>query len=244
MRPRLNTASARDERLGQHRRGLGRGQVALGDDGHEGRARRPAAAARARRTPSTDGRRDEPAEHAGGRVLGVPVVGGRHGEGVVGAGGGGRRGGEGGRGAQAPGDGDLRAHRDREAVVPEHLGRHPCGQVRRVVEEARPLRPRCARAASRPARPPRSRSGRGRRPGCRTRVRGWPTRRGPGRARRQATCRSEDALEQRPRGDVAGRAAPARRRAGCRGSPRRCRRARPGAPGRSGRAAGGSTRAR
>ena len=36
MRPRLNTASASGERLGEHAARLGRGEVALGDDGDEG----------------------------------------------------------------------------------------------------------------------------------------------------------------------------------------------------------------
>ena len=138
MRPRLKTTSASGERLGEHAAGLGRGQVALGDDDDEGqllaeRERRVDGAALHR------GGGDEAAEHAGRRVLGVPVVGGRHGEGVLGAGGRGGRGGEGGRGAQPPGDGDLRAHRHGEAVVAEDLGRHAGREVRRVVEEAGPL---------------------------------------------------------------------------------------------------------
>ena len=58
---------------------------------------------------------------------------------IVGAGGGRGGGGEGGGGAEAPGHRDLRAHRDRDAVVTEDLGDHPGRQVGRVVEEARPL---------------------------------------------------------------------------------------------------------
>ena len=40
---------------------------------------------------------------------------------------------------ESPGDGYLRAHRDGEAVVAQHLDRHPCGQVRRIVKEPGPL---------------------------------------------------------------------------------------------------------
>ena len=136
MRPRLNTASARGERLGEHAAGLGRGQVALGDDDDEGQLVARAAAARARARPSTVVAATQAAEHAGRRVLGMPVVGGRDGEGILGAGGRGGRGGERGGGAQPAGDRDLRAHRHGEAVVPQHLGGDPGRQVRRVVEEA------------------------------------------------------------------------------------------------------------
>ncbi len=81
------------EAVGQHAARFGRGQVAVGDDDHEGqllaqRQWRPRGAA------LDGGGSDEPAERARRRVLGVPVVGRRHGKGIVGAGGGGRRGGE------------------------------------------------------------------------------------------------------------------------------------------------------
>ena len=62
----------------------------------------------------------------------------------------------------------------------------PGGQVRRVVEEAGALALGVHAERRRPARPRRSRSSRAPRPGCRTPARGWPTTRGPGRARRQA----------------------------------------------------------
>ena len=52
----------------------------------------------------------------------MPVVRRGDGERVVGPGGRGRGGGQGGRGAQPARHGDLRAHRHGEALVPQHLG--------------------------------------------------------------------------------------------------------------------------
>ena len=77
----------------------------------------------------------QPTEHAGRCVLGMPVVGGRHGERVLGAGGGSCGGGEGGGRAQPAGHWDLRADRHREAVVTQHARDDTRGEVRRVVEE-------------------------------------------------------------------------------------------------------------
>ena len=68
--------------------------------------------------------RHEAAEDAGRRILGMPVVGRCHREGILGPGGRGGRGGECGRRAQPPGEGDLRAHRHREVVVPQDFGCH------------------------------------------------------------------------------------------------------------------------
>ena len=126
------------ESVGQHPAGLGCGEVPFRDDrddleivgqwqgGVRGRA-------------LDRGGRDEPAEHAGGGILRVTVVRRRDGEGIVGPGGGGRGRRQGGRGAQPAGDRDLRAHRHREAVVPEHLGDHARRQVGGIVEEPRAL---------------------------------------------------------------------------------------------------------
>jgi len=125
-------------RLGQHRAGLGRGQVALGHKSYEHEV-----VAQREREPDgpviDPGRGDETTEHAGRRVLRVAVVGGRDREGVVGSrGGGGGRGERSGR-PQAPGHRDLGVHCDREPVVPEHVRDDPGGEMRRVVEEARTL---------------------------------------------------------------------------------------------------------
>ncbi len=75
------------------------------------------------------------------------------------------------------------------------------GATRR--RRVRTLRPRCARAARARARPRRSRSSPARRPACRIPGRGWPTTRGPGRARGYRPLRSEQALAERRAGHVA-----------------------------------------
>ena len=117
---------------------LGSGEVAVRDDGDE----RQVVMQRQRRLHRLaldHGGGDEPAEHTGRRVLGMPVVGGGDGKGVLGAGRRGRGGGEGRRGAQSTRHRDLGANGDGEAVVAEHLGCHPGGEVGCVVEEAAPL---------------------------------------------------------------------------------------------------------
>ena len=69
----------------------------------------------------------------------MPVVRGRDGKRIVGTGRGGGRRGQGGGGTEPPGHRDLRAHRDRDAVVTEDLGDDPCREMGRVVEQARAL---------------------------------------------------------------------------------------------------------
>ena len=74
----------------------------------------------ARDGPTVDQRRgDEPAEHGGGGVLGVPVEGGRDAQRVGRTGGGGGGGGQRGTGAEAAPHRDRRAHGDLEAVMTE-----------------------------------------------------------------------------------------------------------------------------
>ena len=166
---------------------------------------------------------DEPAEHAGRRVLGMAVVGGGDGKGVVGTGRGGGGGGEGGRGAQTPGHRDLRPHGDREAVVAEHLGCHAGGEVGCVVEEPAPLalavHPQGRGRLDLDADVAVERHGQGVESRAQVRRRG----RGPGAhaVRLPAVRRGAGTAtgEARP-----AAAAPGRRRAGARASPRPCRR--------------------
>ena len=116
------------ERVGEHSPGFGGGQVALGHQGDEhqvlGERQR-----RLQRDALDHRGGEEAAEDTGRRVLGVPVVGGRNGEGVVGS----RRRrccrGQRSRGTEAAGDRDLRAHRDGDAIVTQHLGHDAGGQV-------------------------------------------------------------------------------------------------------------------
>ncbi len=83
------------------------------------------------------------------------------------------------RGAQAAGDRYLRAHRDGDAVV---AGTSIATRAARCDASSKSPAPSpsCARAARPRARPRRSRSGRAPPPACRSPVRGWPTRPGPG----------------------------------------------------------------
>ncbi len=116
------------ERVREHTPRFGCGQIAIGHHGHEGQVVAEGKR-RVHRDAVDGGRRQQAAEDTGGRVLGVAVVGGGHGEGVVGSRGGRCRRGQRGRGPHAAGDRDLRAHRDGEAVVPQHLGDDAGGQV-------------------------------------------------------------------------------------------------------------------
>ena len=209
MRPRLNTTSARADVSGSTLPASGVARSRSGTMTTKASSSSSGSGACTGRPPTMVAS-DQSAEHAGRRVLGMPVVGGGHGEGVLGAGGGGGRGGQRGGGPQPPRDGDLRAHGDREAVVAQHLGRDPGGQVGRVVEEAGPL----ALAVHA--------QGRGRldldahvaverrRRACRNPARGSPTRRGPGRARGQVrrvrTGAGEAARAVRPAAAAPGRA--------------------------------------
>lgn len=123
------------QRLGEHAPGLGGGQVAFGDEHDKGQlvAQRKSRVHGQATDRAAD---DKAAEHAGRRVLGMPVVGGGHRERIRGTGRRGRRRGERGGRAEPPGDGDLGTHRDGEVVMPQNVGRHTRRQVGCVVEEA------------------------------------------------------------------------------------------------------------
>ena len=147
MRPRLNTTSARESVSGSTPRASGVARLRSGTM----TTKASSSAQRERRVhgPALHGRRrDEPAEHAGRRVLGMPVVGGRHREGILGARGGGRRGGERRRRSPAPG------RRGSASAPSPRSGRGPGprpppgrpGATRR--RRGRPPRLRCARGAT------------------------------------------------------------------------------------------------
>ncbi len=94
------------EGIGQDTARCGCRQVTVGDDDDEGQL----GAERQRRVHGAalhGGGGDQAAERAGRGILGMPVVGRRHGKGVVRARGSCRRGGEGGRRAEPTRQGDL-----------------------------------------------------------------------------------------------------------------------------------------
>ena len=201
MRPRLNTTSVPRQRLGKHVPRLGGGQVALGDDDDEGQllAQRERGVHRA---AVHHGGGDQAPEHAGRRVLGMPVVGGGHRERVLGT----RRRRRRRRRARRrnPGrgrPGSASAPSRRSGRGPRTSAHDPGRQVRGVVEEAGALALGVHAQRRRLLDLDADVAGRAPRPACRSPARGWPTTQGPGRARRQAR-RSEQALEKRLGRDV------------------------------------------
>ena len=119
----------------QHRSGIGRDQLPIGNDHHEGQLF--AEGQLGRGCTSIDKcRRDKAPENTRCRVLGVTVLLGGDGERVVRPGGGRSGRSQRGRRTKAPRDGDLRAHGHGDAVVAEDRGRDTHSEMRCVVTEA------------------------------------------------------------------------------------------------------------
>ncbi len=230
MRPRLKTASVRLSTSGSTPRASGVARSRSGTMRTKDRSSLSGSAA-CTGLPSTVVAATRPPNALAAAFSGCPSYAAATAKGSVGARGSGRRGSQGGRRAEAAGHGDLRAHRHGEAVVPEHLGGDARRQVRRVVEETRPLplgaHPQRRRRLDLDAHVAVQRHRQRVEPGPEVGRRGG----GPGAHGAQATRVRRSAGAVTGAGRPAA-AAPGRPRAACPASPPRCRPARPAGPGR------------